>query len=241
MLQCMKASDTVTMKARRAHLSEDAAADIECATTAQPLYGHCAKRQSIVGAAEEAFAADGFAGASIDAIALAAGVARQTVYNHYRDKETLFAAVVAEMAERANAGFYRTLASFPDQPDNLAAALSAFAERLIRNCLCNRDCDVLRRLVEREGERHPALFAAWRNEGPDRFAALIGDRLKGLAGEGRLDLDAPERAARQFIALIHADIRGAASLGEMPGDAEIASAAAHGVATFLRAFGTGRG
>ncbi|MBZ9937662.1 TetR/AcrR family transcriptional regulator [Mesorhizobium sp. BR1-1-16] len=228
------------MKARRAPSSEDAAADIDCAGTTPPLYGHCAKRQSIIEAAEDAFASDGFAGASIDAIALVAGVARQTVYNHYRDKETLFAAVVAAMAERANAGFYRTLASFPDQPDDLAAALSAFAERLIRNCLCNRDCDALRRLVERDGERHPALFATWRSEGPDRLAALIGDRLKGLAQEGRLELDLPERAARQFIALIHADISGTAKAGGTATDADIASAAANGVATFLRAFGTAK-
>lgn len=237
----MSALDSVTTKSRRPAPSRDVADEIALAATAPPLYGQCAKRQSIIEAAEEAFAAHGFAGASIDAIALAAGVARQTVYNHYRDKETLFAAVVAEMAERANAGFYRTLASFPDQPGDLSAALSTFAERLIRNCLCNRDCDVLRRLVEREGERHPALFATWRNEGPDRFATLIGDRLKGLADEGRLDLGVPERAARQFIALIHADIRGATSPGAKATDAEIASAAAHGVATFLRAFGTGKG
>lgn len=202
------------------------------------LYGHCAKRQSIIDAAEEAFAREGFAAASIDAIALAAGVARQTIYNHYRDKETLFAAVVGAMAERANAGLYRMIASFPDRPADLASELAAFAERLIRNCLCNRDGNTLRRLVETEGGRHPRLFEAWRSQGPDRLAALIGARLAALAHEGYLVIGDPELAARQLIALVHADIQIGALLGETPTDADIASAARNGVDTFLKAFGS---
>ncbi len=237
MLPAMTATDHVTRKPQQAGPREDGAAETGIPSPALPLYGHCAKRQSIIEAAETVFAREGFAAASIDTIACAAGVARQTIYNHYRDKETLFAALVDAMVERANAALYRMVASFPDQPADLQADLAAFSERLIRNTLCNRDCSLLRRLVEAEGERHPDLFAAWRSHGPGKIAILIGARLQSLALAGRLAIDDPERAARQLIALVHADIQDAAKTGPMPSDDEISAAAAAGVATFLRAYG----
>ena len=237
----MEASDAVTPKPQPPAARGDASAEPGWPGAGHPLYGHCAKRQSIIAAAEDAFARDGLAAASIDAIALGAGVARQTIYNHYRDKETLFAAVVTAMAERANAGLLRTIASFPDRPDNLAAALAAFGERLIRTCLCDRDCAALRRLVEREGARHPALFAGWRADGPDRLAALIGARLSALAHHGLLVIDDPEQAARQLIALVHADIQIPALLGGDLDDTAIAASSAAGIGAFLRAYGARTG
>ncbi len=237
MLPAMTAIDHVARKSQPAGPRAESANETGVPSPALPLYGHCAKRQSIIEAAETVFARDGFAAASIDTIAGAAGVARQTIYNHYRDKETLFAAVVEAMVERANATLYKMVASFPDQPADLAADLAAFSERLIRNGLCNRDCSLLRRLVEAEGERHPELFAAWRSHGPGKIAVLIGARLQSLALAGHLAIDDPERAARQLIALVHADIQNAAEAGAMPTDREIKAAATAGVATFLRAYG----
>jgi AcrR family transcriptional regulator len=237
MLAAMEAMDAVTAKPQSPATRKDGPAELGLPMAGHPLYGQCAKRQSIIEAAETVFAREGFTAASIDTIACAAGVARQTIYNHYRDKETLFAAVVEAMVERANAALYRMIASFPDQPADLAADLAAFSERLIRNGLCNGDCSTLRRLVETEGERHPELFAAWRSQGPNRIAPLIGARLQALALAGHLSIDDPERAARQLVALVQADIQIGALLGEPPTEAGIAAAARSGVATFLKAFG----
>jgi len=88
---------------------------------------HAAKRLSIIDAAASVFCREGFGGANIDLIAAEAGVSRQTVYNHHRDKETLFKAVVSDVTERTNADFFATLATFPDHPQDLEADLSAFA------------------------------------------------------------------------------------------------------------------
>ncbi len=236
----MEALDAVTPKPQPSAARRDGPAETGWTLPGHPLYGQCAKRQSIIEAAEMVFAREGFTAASIDTIAGAAGVARQTIYNHYRDKETLFAAVVEAMVERANASLYRMIASFPDQPADLAADLAAFSERLIHNGLCNGDCSTLRRLVEAEGERHPDLFAAWRSQGPNRIAPLVGARLQALALAGHLVIDDAERAARQLIALVQADIQLGALLGEPPSEAAIAAAARSGVATFLKAFGAPR-
>ena len=101
-------------------------------------------------------------------IAAEAGVSRQTIYNHYADKETLFTAVVKDMTERANAGLFVTIAGFPDRPADLEAELVEFATKLAINCQCNRDCFSLRKLIQTEGARYPELFEPWRRLGPAR-------------------------------------------------------------------------
>lgn len=202
-----------------------------------PRRGQAAKHASVLDAATAVFCRDGFAGASIDLIAAEAGVSRQTVYNHHGDKEALFVAVVREMTERCNAGLFATLATFPDHPQDLEAELAAFAGRLVRNCLCNREGAALRKLIQAEGERYPALFAAWREHGPGTAWAAIAARFARLAHAGTLRIEDPDLAARQFLALINADFHISHMLGTRPTEAEIDAGVAGAVRTFLRAFG----
>jgi AcrR family transcriptional regulator len=202
-----------------------------------PPRGQCAKRNSILDAAAMVFCRDGYSGASIDLIAAEAGVSRQTVYNHHGGKENLFAAVVRAINDRSTAGWTATLATFPDRPRNLEAELTGFAVRLTRNCMCDRDAKALRRLVQAEGERYPELFRAWRDFGPGRAWSALGARFAKLAHAGYLDIDDPDLVARQFLALVNADIQARTSVGDMPSEAEIETAAHDAVRTFLRAFG----
>jgi AcrR family transcriptional regulator len=53
-----------------------------------------ATRARVLDAAETAFAAEGFGGASLDRIAEAAGLTRGAIYSSFRDKADLFAAVL---------------------------------------------------------------------------------------------------------------------------------------------------
>src|ERR1044072_5705797 len=55
-----------------------------------------AKRRAILDAAIQVFTDLGYARASVDAIAAAAGVGKQTVYGHFGDKEQLFLATIQE-------------------------------------------------------------------------------------------------------------------------------------------------
>ncbi|MGO1079542.1 TetR/AcrR family transcriptional regulator [Inquilinus sp. CA228] len=202
-----------------------------------PRRGQVAKHASVLDAAAAVFCRDGFAGASIDLIAAEAGVSRQTIYNHHGDKEALFVAVVREMTERCNAGLFSTLTTFPDRPRDLEAEMTAFAGRLVRNCLYNRDGGALRKLIQSEGERYPALFAAWREHGPGTAWAAIAARFARLAHAGYLRIEDPDLAARQFLALIHADFHISHMLGTKPAEAEIDVGVTNAVRTFLRAFG----
>lgn len=202
-----------------------------------PPRGHEAKRVSIIEAAGSVFCREGYAGANIDLIAARAGVSRQTVYNHHGDKERLFVAVIRDLTERSNAGIFATLATFPDQPADLEAELIAFAVRLNRNCICNREGKFLRKLIQAESERYPDLFAPWREEGPGKTISALAARFARLAHAGHLDIDDPDVAARQFLALINADLTMSMMLGLTPSDEQVLDAASNAVRTFLRAFG----
>src|SRR3954464_12990630 len=54
------------------------------------------KRTAIMRAATRIFIAAGYERASLDTVAAEAGVSKQTIYNHFGDKERLFVAVVDE-------------------------------------------------------------------------------------------------------------------------------------------------
>ena len=183
------------------------------------------------------FCREGYAGANIDLVAAEAGVSRQTVYNHHGDKEKLFIAVVREVTGRINAEIFATLATFPDKPEDLRTDLTAFAKRMACNCLCSRDGRFLRKLIQSEGERYPELFATWQEEGPNKTWAALAARFARLAHSGHLDIADPDLAARQFMALVHADLNIATMLGRVPTAEEMNTSAANAVSTFLRAFG----
>ena len=201
------------------------------------MRGQCAKRMSILEAAGEVFCREGFSGASIDEIAGEACVSRQTIYNHYREKETLFMAVVEDVMTRANGMLFSILSTFPDKADNLEDDLTGFLYRINKNCVCNQDGRFLRKLVQTEGERHPHLFESWRQQGPLKITNALAALFARLSLSGALQIDDFDVAARQFMALGNADLQMLLLFGETPTDAQIESAARNAARTFLRAYG----
>jgi len=199
--------------------------------------GHAAKRRSIIDAAAAVFCREGFAGANIDLIAAEAGVSRQTVYNHHGDKDKLFATVLREITERTNARAFAILDTFPNQPDDLEADLVAFALRFNKNCIWGLDGKLLRKMLLTEGERYPELYDVWRKEGPGKVESALAARLARLAHAGYLDMDDPDVAARQFMALNDAELHMPSMFGRSLTDDEVLTAARRAVRTFLRAFG----
>ncbi|WP_246590469.1 TetR/AcrR family transcriptional regulator [Rhizobium lentis] len=199
--------------------------------------GQCAKRMSILDAAADVFCRQGFAGASIDEIAAVACVSRQTIYNHYREKETLFVAVIEDVMNRANAMLFSVLSTFPESAGNLEDDLTAFVMRLNKNCICNHDGKFLRKLVQTEGERYPHLFESWRQQGPGKLTTALSALFARLAHRQALAIDDFDVAARQFVALANADLQMMTLFGGTPTDAELEKAARNAVRTFLKAYG----
>jgi AcrR family transcriptional regulator len=201
-----------------------------------PQRGNYAKRCQIIEAATSVFCRDGYIGASIDAVAAEAGVSRQTIYNQMGDKERLFAEVVRGITERSSAEMVKTLATFPDRPDDIEQELIEFATRLTGRCICDGDAVAMRKLIENEGRRYPELFQTWREYGPGRNWPAIAARFARLARDGEIHLDDPDLAARQFMALIGADLPASLDPHDQPSEADVRRAATNAVRTFLRAY-----
>lgn len=231
---------------------ESAAPAIACETTAAGTNnppgqdrthgrsGHCVKRDAILGTAARIFHRDGFQGASIDLIASEAGVSRQTIYNHYRDKETLLGAVVNDSLQRVNDSMFDLLAAFPDDCPDLQQALEDFAWRLGENCIYNASGAFLRKLAQSSEPLQPEILQLYAQKGPAVFLPALAERLDRLAGRGRLDISDPQLAARHFMALINADVHYCRFAGKEIDTAIIQDSARNGVAAFLRAYGTNR-
>jgi AcrR family transcriptional regulator len=86
-----------------------------------------ANRRALLDAGAEAIAEQGLAGARIDDISLAAGLAKGTVYNHFESKDALFEAVVREACAMADDGAHLVPADGPAEA-RLAAFVAANLE-----------------------------------------------------------------------------------------------------------------
>lgn len=199
--------------------------------------GQCMKRDFILCSAARVFNRDGFQGASIDLIASEAGVSRQTIYNHYRDKEALLAAVVEDALARMSASMFAVLATFPQTGDNLEHDLVAFSIRMSRNCIYDSSGAFLRKILQANETNLPLAASICNTKGPAQAIPAIAARLARLAMDGHLHVDDPDLAARHFMALINADTHYHILTGQCLDDAIIEKSAVNGVRTFLRAFG----
>lgn len=95
-------------------------------------------RERLLRAAREVVEAHGYAGASVAAIATAAGVANGTLYRHFGSKAELFVevfrAVCGHEVDAMRAAVARIdAADAPDLVDRVLAPLDAFARRALQN------------------------------------------------------------------------------------------------------------
>jgi TetR/AcrR family transcriptional regulator, mexJK operon transcriptional repressor len=159
------------------------------------------KRRQIRQAAVGEFLRKGYAGTSMDDVATAARVSKQTVYKHFGSKEELFAAIIeATVGEVMDEVFERARPS-PDRHGDLARELLTMGRRLIV-LIMQPELLALRRLVTGEASRFPQLGQAWWKGGPARLMAELAGLLRRAGEDGELAVDDPELAAQQLQWLI---------------------------------------
>ncbi|WP_152362060.1 TetR/AcrR family transcriptional regulator [Microlunatus speluncae] len=206
-------------------------------TAAAPGTRGATKRQAILDAAAELFAEDGYERASIDAIAGRAGVSKPTVYSHFGNKERLFRESLAESSRQLNEQSYAAAIAL-DVGANWEQSLRQVAVQLVE-CQRSPCAASLQRQLYAEINRDPEVFSIVRSRGADPMIEALAGRLAMLANAGHLKLDDPLRAAKQFLALIGAEMAELTVLGTGRGDDRSVTAAVRaGVETFLRAYRT---
>jgi AcrR family transcriptional regulator len=143
------------------------------------------RRDAILAAALDVFAAQGFAAARLDDVAKRAGVAKGTIYLYFADKETLFQELIRAQLSPVVGGVIH--ASHADIP------LRAFAKQLIevfvREVLGTRRKDVIR-LVITEGPRFPKLAEFYYREVIARVLEAVRALLRRAVERGELKDDA---------------------------------------------------
>jgi AcrR family transcriptional regulator len=110
------------------------------------------RRAAIVEAAMEEFVARGFAATRLDDIAKRAGVAKGTIYLHFKDKESMF----EELIRTAIVPLVGQLHAPQPPSGSLRDALEGFARMFIQEIATTRRGDIIR-LIIAEGPRFPAI------------------------------------------------------------------------------------
>src|ERR1700748_159457 len=110
------------------------------------------RRAAIVDAAMEEFVARGFAATRLDDIARRAGVAKGTIYLHFKDKESMF----EELIRTAIVPLVGTLTGPPPAGASIRDALEGFAKVFIQEIATTRRGDIVRLIIS-EGPRFPAI------------------------------------------------------------------------------------
>lgn len=195
------------------------------------------KHRRIAQAATEVFIEKGYPTASMDEIALRAGVSKQTVYLHFGSKESLFLAVTTAATDAITEELADQLEASRSGPQDFTAELHAFARTLARLTL-RPEIMALRRLVMAEAVRFPELGRTWFAHGPGRIIEQLTPSLRELTQSGDLTIEDPQLAAEQFNWLVLAPAQNRMIFGAVDRftEQEIDGMAAAGVRLFLAAY-----
>lgn len=148
-------------------------------------------------AATEAFLEEGYR-ASVDRIAARAGVAKQTLYNHFGTKEDLFRAVGYKLAD--------SVAIELEQPDEcLADTLVRFGLDLREKLIGDRGLAIYRSFHV-ESARAPEVTRAIHQRVITRLIELISNVIGHAMDQGQLRRDDTHLAAEMLLSmLVHID------------------------------------
>ena len=192
------------------------------------------RRKAILDVATDLFMQEGYASASMSAIAARLGGSKGTLYNYFPSKELLFAALMKAACET---GDWTTFP--PDGPQIDVEAVLFDTGLKFLNFVLGEKVRNIHRLVISETARFPELGRAFYENGPklgiDATAAWLERQMKA----GRLRAADPERAAVTFLALCKSEVHQKVLWAVEPEPSEAAKAATvrTAVEVFMAAYG----
>ncbi|MFN6558969.1 MAG: TetR/AcrR family transcriptional regulator [Nostoc sp. ChiSLP01] len=156
------------------------------------------KTEMILDGAMQEFLENGYAAARIDKIAVAAGVSKATIYRRYPDKESLFTALMQQLACKKELFNSAQIQSAQGDP---ASLLRSFANRMLEHIADDPQALTFFRIIIGESGRFPELARAFvKNIEKPMLEALT----QYLASHPELELPDAEVTARAFVGtLVH--------------------------------------
>lgn len=171
------------------------------------------KRKSILETAEHDFLEKGYDGTSIDSIVREIGGSKSTVYSHFRDKRVLFAAALADVQREFD---FRLVRATEQRARNIHDRLVFMGVELLTLLFSERAIHLLRTLIA-ESRRFPEVGRQFVEDGLHVATAAIAAVLRHAVAEGELPKSVlPEPTARDYVALLTADIHLRLLLGLAP-------------------------
>ncbi len=158
------------------------------------------KLDAIHVAAQELFSRQGFEGTSMDAIAAAAGVSKQTLYRYYQNKESLFVAILERLAfhQLSESAWLSLRDTSMDSLTTLEQALTVWAQMMIKSIMQPAYLGLLRLLIA-ELPRFPQLSSLFVQAIPQQGGAFLKDLLMSARGYRVIDVDDVELAVRLLV------------------------------------------
>jgi AcrR family transcriptional regulator len=155
------------------------------------------KRSAILDGAKTVFLRQSFGLATMDDVASAAGVGKQTVYRHFRSKEALFVGLVSSMCAQVGA----LLAGAQGEPSDGSpdAELHALGWLLVQNLVAPDNLRLYRAIVA-EAERRPELGQVFYENGAKVVRAFAANILRK-----RFDEAIAASRAATFVNLVLGD------------------------------------
>jgi TetR/AcrR family transcriptional regulator, mexJK operon transcriptional repressor len=166
----------------------------------QPERNSDRRHREIREAAIGTFLANGYDGATMEDIAVRAGVSKQTVYKHFTDKQNLFAEIVLSTTDEMDALVGLIAERLTDTSD-LAKDLEYLAKSFLTGLMQPRVLR-LRRLVISSADRFPQIASAWYEKGFERVLGVLSKSFAALANRHLLEVNDPETAAEHFVGML---------------------------------------
>jgi TetR/AcrR family transcriptional repressor of mexJK operon len=167
------------------------------------------KRYDILLAGKKVFLEKGYGATSMDEIAMQASVSKKTVYDKFKNKQTLFAAVIQELCERINPPEFLVT----DAHKDIKTVLTKFGEWFLSRIYSTEQVNLLQTVIN--DSRQFSEVGEMMFQGPImRMQNAVAGYLAVQIQNGRLTLKDPQKSAAILISMMKSDIHMALLLGQ---------------------------
>ena len=160
------------------------------------------KHKLILKAASELFLNDGFVNTSMDKVAKASGVSKQTVYSHFENKDTLFQSVITSKCQSYQLDTKQLMQATTEQLP-FKQYLIQVGTQLIR-LIQDPDAVALYRIIIAEAPNTPHVAKLFYDAGPEASRNSLSEVFY-FYGKGLLSRQASQDLASDFCALLLGD------------------------------------
>lgn len=188
-----------------------------------------AKRKEIIDTASVLFLQEGYEGLSMDRVQQKVGGSKRTLYQHFKNKDELFATIVTNISDRVLAALDTDI----EKTHDIRVTLQIMGERYL-DVLLSPDGLALYRAVASSAVCFPELSKTFFKNGPDRASRHLSKIFRNEMNAGRLHIVSPDLAAGQFLGAVRGDLHLACIFAaRKPTRKAIKDAVKHAVGIFL--------